>query len=91
MQTLLPIIGAKVDVQFIIPYLSDSEKVKELCTIAVDIKKLPRDAFLVTRNKQGEPHHHVQFQMGVVFGVVLEFQLLWEGRVVGEIHADYLY
>jgi hypothetical protein len=55
----------------------------------VDLKQLPPHAF--TR-KIGplETYWEVEYELGMRFGTVLEFELIFDGKVVGQAVANYV-
>jgi len=62
--------------------------VHKICTISVDLKKIPRRAFELRSGPQGA-YYHVEYQLEVKFGPVLEFKFKWDGKVIGKAKAKY--
>jgi hypothetical protein len=62
--------------------------VYKVCTIEVDLKKIPRRAFESKTGPNGH-YYHVEYQLAVTFGPMLEFKLMWGGKVVGEVSSTY--
>jgi hypothetical protein len=62
--------------------------VYKVCTIEVDLHKLPRRAFSFREGPLGH-YYHVEYQLGVTFGALLEFKLMWEGAVFGKARSKY--
>jgi hypothetical protein len=62
--------------------------VYKVCTIEVDLHQLPRAAFSL-REGPRRSYYHVEYQLGVTFGSLLEFKLMWDGKVYGEASSRY--
>ena len=62
--------------------------VEKVCTITVDLTRIPREAFERRIGPEGY-YYHVTYQLAVIFGAVLEFRFMCDGDVVGEAIADY--
>jgi len=63
--------------------------VQSLCTLTVDLRKLPRHAFSQLTGPKGK-YYQTIFSLGVTFGAAgIEFRFLYENVVMGTVNCDY--
>jgi hypothetical protein len=62
--------------------------VKRLCTIEVDLKKLPEGAFVLYKGKAGN-FYQTGFDLVLVFGSVVLLQLMYGHQVIVEQSVKY--
>lgn len=63
--------------------------IKQLTTLTVDLRKLPKDAFYKRMGPKGE-YYGVSYQVGITFGAGgIEFRFLYKGTAVGSVNTDY--
>jgi hypothetical protein len=60
-----------------------------ICTISVDLRKLPKEAF--QRQDCETRFWEVKFDIAVVFGQMMEFKLLYKGKVMQRAVGQYLW
>lgn len=54
----------------------------------MDLKSLPSDAFTRKSGTLGF-YYVVSIELAMKFGNMLEFEMMWDGRVVGTVTANY--
>ena len=60
-----------------------------LCTLTVDLRKLPKDAFVRKYGPKGE-YYRVDYDLGFTFGPAgIEFSFLYRAKVMGSVDAQY--
>ena len=59
-----------------------------LCAVTADLNQIPRSAFKKVHGPQGW-FYEVDIAIAVVFGSTIEFQYLYDGKIVGEASVDY--
>lgn len=62
--------------------------VTQLCTVHVDLRKLPPRAFQVQEGQNGK-YYQGMYQLGLVFGPELVFKFMFNGQVYGTAMARY--
>ena len=63
--------------------------VTSLCSLSVDLRKLPKDVITRSSGPGGE-FYRVDYDLGVTFSPAgIEFKFLHEGKVMGFVDADY--
>jgi hypothetical protein len=62
--------------------------VKPICRLTVNLRDIPSQAFERKYGPKG-PYYQVSYHISITFGVVMDFKLSHEGKIVGEITADY--
>lgn len=63
--------------------------VQSLCTLTVDLRKLPRHAFSQLTGPKGK-YYQTIFSLGVTFGAAgIEFRFLYENVAMGTVNCDY--
>jgi hypothetical protein len=63
--------------------------VATVCDVTVDLKRVPRRAFEKKVNQYNAEYYTLPYQIAMVFGYSLEFQFLWNGRVLGAAVVKY--
>ena len=64
-------------------------KVKTLCTLCVDVRALPTEAFQLRRGKKGQ-YYEVVYNLALRFGPELTFAFRYGDKVVGTVSAQYV-
>jgi len=59
-----------------------------LCSLTVDLKKIPPDAFIKKLGQFGN-YYSLEYELLLTFGSTLEFQYVWQGVKIGEAIAKY--
>ena len=74
----------------LVPLLIDLiNPVTPLCSLSVDLRKLPKDALRKDSGPSGE-FYRVDYDLGITFGPGgIEFKFLHNGKVMGLVEADY--
>ena len=62
--------------------------VKQLCTVQVNLRKLPPRAFQLQEGLNGK-YYQGTYQLGLVFGPELVFKFMFNGQVLGTAMARY--
>ena len=60
-----------------------------ICTLAIDLKTLPDKAFIKSAGV-GRDYYIVKIEIAMIFGSMLEFKLIWDGKVVSNVAASYV-
>lgn len=66
-----------------------TETVRELCRLTVNLRDLPKTAFSNDIGPQGK-YYSVRYDVGIIFGPEMIFQLRYQGKVMGSAIAKYL-
>ena len=70
-------------------YLCVLTPVTSLCSLSVDLRKLPKDVITKSSGPGGE-YYRVDYDLGITFSAGgIEFRFLHEGKVMGFVDADY--
>ena len=64
--------------------------ISQICTLTMDLKMLPPQAFKPNRGVEGNIFYSVDIELAMNFGSMLEFEMLWEREVVGSVAANYV-
>jgi hypothetical protein len=56
----------------------------------MDLKRLPPRAFKRKSGAGGKFYYSVDFELAMRFGSMLEFEMIWEGEVVGSVATNYI-
>jgi hypothetical protein len=62
----------------------------KICTLSVNLKQLPSHAFVQETGRDGIIYYRVSYEVAMRFGTVLEFELIWNGKVAGTAVANYV-
>jgi hypothetical protein len=63
--------------------------VYQLCKLEVDAKTLPPEAIEERQSPLGFTYYEIKHQIAIEFGTALEFKVMFDGKVLGTVAAQY--